>query len=315
MHLNFLNSTGRRVDGMWKVLAPVDLRFDTEAQVEYAAGVAGVLGAELSLLHVSTARWYQHSHRLGWPSSAWGSRTPDLDIHRLVLPGPVPETIARYADHIDADLLLVTTRTYGSRTRPWRKSISAEIMRATRRPVLIRKEIDVDLGGCFGCRRILCVLGLDGQDGAVLQHAQDLAVRTSGELILLHVVPPVSEGLLAYGLPNSSSRPLSAGYATRKLAELTRDMDVPVRTSVLTGSAAKCIASAARENVADLVLTARMTPDSPFERSGAYTADLRAILSALSCPLLTVPLGGLPVSKGTHPIEHGKIMLSETRGR
>src|SRR5690349_9764235 len=145
---------------MWKLLAPVDLRFDTETQVEYAVGVARVLKAELSLLHVSTDRWYQPSHRLAWPSSAWGNRAPDLDIHRLVLPGPVSETIARYADHIDADLVLMTTRTYGSRTRPWRKSMTAEIMRATRRPVVIRKEIDADLGGSFGCRRILCVVGL-----------------------------------------------------------------------------------------------------------------------------------------------------------
>jgi len=257
---------------MWKVLAPVDLRFDTEPQVEYAAGVAGVLGAELNLLHVSTARWYQHSHRLGWPPSAWGSRTPDLDIHRLVLAGPVPETVARYADHIDADLLLITTRTYSSRTRPWRRSMTAEIMKATRRPVLIRKEIDADLGGCFGSRQILCVVGLDGQDAGVLSHAQDLAVRTRAELIFLHVVPPVSEGLLAYGLANFSSRPLSAEFAAQRLAELTSNMHVSVRSFIKTGSATKCIASAARENAADLVLTARMIPGSGFERSGAYTA-------------------------------------------
>ena len=293
---------------MWKVLAPVDLRFDTEAQVEYAAGVAGVLGAELSLLHVSTGKWYQHPHRLGWPPSAFGAQTADLDIHRLVLTGPIAETIVRYADRMDADLILMATRAYGSR-RPWRKSITKEVLKATRRrPVFIRKQIDLDLGGCFRCRRVLCVVGLDGQDEAVFQQAQNIASRTNAELVILHAVPPVNEGLLAYGLENQGARPLSVNFAREKLAELTKGLCVPFRTSVMVGSAAACIASAAREHTVDLIITARATSGAYIERSGAYTAELKPALARLNCPVLTVALEQQP--RDRNPVEVREIAVS-----
>jgi nucleotide-binding universal stress UspA family protein len=276
---------------VWKVLAPMDLRFDTEAPVQYASGAAEILSAELILLHVATTRWYQHPHRLGWPPSAWGKHTPSLDIHRLVLPGGVSDTIVRYADHINADMLWMTTRTYGRRTRFWSRSITAEVMDSTQRPVCITKMIDVDSYLRFRCRRVLCLVGLDGQDANVIRQSQEIAHRTDAEVVLLHIVPEVSEGLLAYGAAGLEGRPLSTKLAREKIAELRTGLSVPVMTSVMIGSSAKCIGLAAREHRADLVIAPRVARRVRLERAGTYTTDLAAALSRLDCPLLTVPLG------------------------
>ena len=276
---------------VWKVLAPMDLRFDTEAPVQYASGAAEILSAELILLHVATTRWYQHPHRLGWPPSAWGKHTPSLDIHRLVLPGAVSDTIVRYADHINADMLWMTTRTYGRSTRFWSRSITAEVMDSTQRPVCITKMIDVDSYLRFRCRRILCVVGLDGHDANVVKEAQEVARRTDAELILLHIVPEIDEALLAYGVSGTEGRPLSTKLARERIAELRSGISVPVMSSVMIGSPAKCIGLAAREHRADLVVASRVARRAQLERAGTYTADLAAALSRLDCPLLTIPLG------------------------
>ena len=275
----------------WKVLAPIDLRFDSEAPVEYAAGVADALGAELVLLHVSTSSRYGHPHRLGWPRSASGEGNPDVDVHRLVIPGPVPESIVRYADHIAADMLLMTTRTYGRRGRFWRRSITAEVMDSTQRPVCVTKMPDADSNPLFRCHSILCVVGLEDQDAALVQHAQEIAAKSDARLVLLHIVPEISEGLLAYGVDGAQARPLSAKLAREKIVELAAGISLPTTTSVMVGSPAKCIGLAAREHAADIVIASRVAPRARFERSGAYTTDLGGALSRLGCPLLTVPLG------------------------
>jgi nucleotide-binding universal stress UspA family protein len=275
----------------WKVLAPINLRFDSEVPVEYAAGFADALGAELVLLHVITNTLYGHPRGLGWPPSAWGERTPDVDIHRLVIPGPIPESIVRYADHIEADMLLMTTRTYGRRGRFWRRSITAEVMDSTQRPVCVTRMPDADSNVPFRCHSILCVVGLEDQDAALIQQAQEIATRSDARLVLLHIVPEISEGLLAYGVDRAQARPLSAKLAREKLVELAAGISLPITTSVMVGSPAKCIGLAAREHAADIVIASRVAPRARFECSGAYTMDLGAALSRLGCPLLTVPLG------------------------
>jgi nucleotide-binding universal stress UspA family protein len=296
---------------VWKVLAPIDLRFDAEAPVQYAAGAASILNAELTLLHVATARWYEHSHRLGWPASAWGKGSSSLDIHRLVLPGDVSDTIVRYSDHLDADLLWMTTRTYGRRARFWSSSITAEVMDSTQRPVCLAKTIDADSQLQFRCKRVLCIVGLEGQDTAVLQQSQELADRTNAELILLHIVPEISEGLLAYGVGGPECRPLSIKVAREKLAELRKGISAFVTTSVMTGSPAKCIGLAAREHRADLVIAPRIARHARFERAGTYTADLSATFSRLDCPLLTVPLGESLNPKRPRKVSEEQPVLTE----
>jgi hypothetical protein len=151
--------------------------------------------------------------------------------------------------------------------------------------------LDVDSHLQFRCRRVLCVAGLEGQDAGLLQQAQEVAARSGAELILLHVVPEVSEGLLMFGIEGSGGRPLSVQLAREKLAELTASIPMPVTTSVMIGPPAKCIGLAAREHAADLVIAPRVARHARFERGGAYTADLGASLSRLNCPMLTVPVG------------------------
>jgi nucleotide-binding universal stress UspA family protein len=202
-----------------------------------------------------------------------------------MLPGKVPETIVRYADFIHADLLLLTSRTRGAWNGFWKRSVATQLMKLSRGPVCVTTAAEIDSDFRFRSRRLLCVVGLDGQDLPLVQYAQEIARRADAELVLLHVVPEVSEGLLYYAA-GAGSRPLSKRRAAEDLLQLAACVSVPVTTLVMVGGSSNCIVSAAREYAADMVIAARPRAGTRF----ASTEDFEGALSQLRCPLLTVPV-------------------------
>lgn len=266
----------------WKILAPIDLSRPAEDHVEYAFGTASVLGTSLHLLYVTDGRCsgdVAHS----WPQQALSGNGLKSPVHRAMLKGPVAATIAEYADSIDASMMLMTSRRYGRWSRFWRKSVTDDVMRLSRRPVCItNNEIDTDFR--IRNRRILCVVGLDNRESALIQHAADIAARADADLVLLHVVPEPSEALLYHGI-DGGSRPLSRERAVRDLADIARGLPLPSITSVISGDPHKCVGLAAREHSVDLVLVARGRPG----RQATYDNDLPGIFRGLHCPVVTIP--------------------------
>jgi nucleotide-binding universal stress UspA family protein len=267
----------------WKILAPIDLAADSEVRVQHAIQVATALAGELTLLYVVEPGSRQQARKLDWPADAL---TSDLNgrIRRIVLPGDVAETIGHYADDMNADLVTITSRHYGRWMRFRKDSIAAELMSSTHRTVCVTSTRSLNTDRPFECRRVLCVVALDGTDDPVLLQAQALAERCSGELILLHIVPEIRESVLAYRFAGADDRPLSERVAKQRIGDLSASLSVPHTTSVMTGSAYKCIGAAVQSHRADIVVAARFLPE-PVQSSGL---DLRTIMGRLDCPLISV---------------------------
>ena len=113
---------------VWKVLAPIDLSAETETSVQHAIDVASTMAADLQPLICGRSAMVstQTVARLAI-KCAGGSQT-NCEIHRLVLTGKKPETITRYADFMEADLVLMTSRSFGAWTRLWKGCTPAEVM-------------------------------------------------------------------------------------------------------------------------------------------------------------------------------------------
>src|SRR5436305_651159 len=77
---------GRRLtgaDAIWRVLAPIDLSAAQAGKdVENALDLASALVADLTLLSIVDRRQYADGVRHNWPSNAFGSARPELDIGR-----------------------------------------------------------------------------------------------------------------------------------------------------------------------------------------------------------------------------------------
>jgi hypothetical protein len=135
------------------------------------------------------------------------------------------------------------------------------------------------------------VVALDGTDEPLVRFSEELARNCDATIVLLHVVPEVSEALLVYGIPGVEDRPLSREVAERRLRDLTAGLSLPHLTSIASGSAYRCIANAAREHNVDVVTTGR-------QRAGAI-ADLEpaSVLARVSCPVISVPVASHAVHR------------------
>jgi nucleotide-binding universal stress UspA family protein len=242
------------------------------------------LGATLHLVYVTNGESCGSAAQR-WPLSVLPGGESEIEVSLAVLQGPIAARIAEYADSVDADLLVMASRTYASWTGFWKKSVTKEVMRLSHRPVCISSRTETDRDFRFRNYRILCVVGLDGKETALVRRAEEIAAKACAGLVLLHVVPEPTEALL-YHAADSSCRPLSRERATEDLADLASSLRLPSTTSVMVGDPDKCVALAAREHSVDLVLSAR-------GRAGlqsTYGIDLAGVLRRLHCPLLTIPV-------------------------
>jgi nucleotide-binding universal stress UspA family protein len=274
-------------------LAPLDLSGPVGETVDHAVSVAAALSANLSLLYVQAPGSRQ---KVKWPDTSPRRLGGDLQICRRVLQGAAAATIARHAAATDSNLILMTSQAYGNWRSLWKTSVTGDVLRLSALPVSIASAINVDRDYRIRSHRILCVVGLDGQDAELIWQAQEIALRTRAELVLLHVVPEVSEGLLAYAA-DWRIRPLSVPRAERELIELASCLSVAATTLVMSGHPGKRIAQAARERKADLVLISRKHGES----AAAYGSHLDSVLPRLHCPLLTVPVDARRPVEETRP--------------
>ncbi len=125
----------------------------------------------------------------------------------------------------------------------------------------------------FGVRRILCAIS--GRDHAVLEKAAHLSEQLGAELFVLHVVPEVHEGLLAYGFDNHVA--LSAKTGMELIAAMQRQCGTNGQPIVEIGKKTKCIAKVSRTLGADLIVTGRR--ERPLLKQHAGIAVVRPAMS------------------------------------
>jgi nucleotide-binding universal stress UspA family protein len=181
-------------DGSWKLLAVVDLlRPDAHRAVENALTLAGRLHAELSLLSVIEKHLYERGLRYLWPKNAFGRESPEVDIHRVMLPGTPAEVLAGYADHIGANLLVIPAE---YRVRRWLKgrSLAQAVAALTSRPLWIVPPAAGRLAA-EGPLRAGCLVRLNAADDGLCTAAQSVLERCSAEIVT-HVIEDRSEAAL-----------------------------------------------------------------------------------------------------------------------
>lgn len=241
----------------WKILAPVDvcLRDLGESAIRFALKFADATAGELTLLNVVHPAAYRDARETGWSPDCVLDPTLQRTMRSVVLPGCPVDVIGRYAAFIDASLILMTPRT-DFRSRFRRESTTVEALRSIDRPVQIADVRELNTPDPLQLREILCVVHLEGNDGPALRFAGRLAARTGSRVTLLHVLPEVSEGLLAFGVAQPD-RPLTPTAALNRIRSLERGVAPLHSTAIGSGPLHKAIRRAVRETRADLVVVSR----------------------------------------------------------
>ncbi len=133
----------------------------------------------------------RREHEQAYLQGIRGRLADDVRVRVDLLDGPVTSVLAEYARHNGAGLLVMATHGRGGLERAWLGSVADEMVRVSPIPLLlVRPEPDQDPGPL---RRILVALDGSTLAEAILEHAVGLArVEPDAELVLLHVVQPVS---------------------------------------------------------------------------------------------------------------------------
>jgi len=113
-----------------KILVPLDGSDLAENALPYAEELAGTLGCEITLIHVSESRYRKNK------------RSKKIEVSSVHLTGHVAEQIVDYAAKENNSLIVMTTHGRSGIRRWILGNVAAKVVRATDRPIaLIRANL------------------------------------------------------------------------------------------------------------------------------------------------------------------------------
>jgi len=297
-----------------RMLVPLDGSETAEVVLPYAKEIAGQLGTEVVLLHISSPgmkdfqpmirTYVEHAAEKVQSVAATtqqGRPSKPLKVHGELVVGYPEEEILRYIDEKAIDLLLMASHGRSGRKRWTIGSVAERVLRSARIPALlvpagVPGQVPFDQ---WPTRSL--IVPLDGSElaEAVLPHAQTLAGVTNAQVVLLRACEPPA--MPTYYSPELSEIPLHWGqYAQQETArckevstkylasveERFRTAGMGVRSEILVGKAADEIVSYASKTPYSLIVMAT------HGRSGVsrlvYGSVALSILVGVSNPILLI---------------------------
>lgn len=280
---------------MKRILFPTDLSEHAHAALPHAINLAALEGGELHLLHVMTLHGPtsalmeeltgEEKAREALDSLQTGESRVIRSVTRAVAPSPA---ILDYADINDVDAIVMGTHGRRGFRRMMLGSVTEEVIRLGRWPVLsIRKSPHAE-EATFNYARILAPVDFSVNSSVGVEAALDLARRFGARLDLLHVIDiPVLPEFYGPVMAPSLNLKQATERAQEKMADLAGSLgdDVEVTTDIRVGAAATQIVEAANDG-ADLIVI-------PTHGYSGWDRVLmgsvaEGVLRRAECPVLTV---------------------------
>ena len=289
------------------VLFPTDFSPTARQALTHAMFLADDYDVDLHLLHAVTLHEYDPhdpEHQFPEPKELLkrmfeiaGSEMADLlaehDMEELTVrevtrKGFAPaDVILRYADEIEAGLIVMGTHGRRGPLRFVLGSVASEVVRRAGCPVLTLRHQD-EPREIEAIERILVPVDFSEPSKQALAYAEDLAVRYRAGLQLLHVVE-VPTYPYFYVPPEEDYVERRRDGAARALNELAAEAlttSVPCETSVSDGRAASEIVRFAEENESDMLVISTHGLSGLERLLLGSTAE--EVLSQAECPVVTV---------------------------
>jgi nucleotide-binding universal stress UspA family protein len=193
-----------------RILVPLDGSKNAEMVLPYAEEIAGKFQGDLALVGVierdnlpnSTgiknndilyAYLAEKAKQVSEQSKGFGIESTD-QIYFKLLSGQIAQKILSYSDEIKASLIAMTSRGASSHEKWVLGNISAKILRATNTPVLlVRTGVnETALSEKRLIKKILVPLDQSEIGESAIPIAESLAVKLDAQLVLLHVLTPMT---------------------------------------------------------------------------------------------------------------------------
>ena len=280
------------------ILCPTDLSEASVRSVPLATHFARLHGADLHLLHVhllhagSPAEGDvpfpgEEEARAALEESAGGIPWSQV-VHRIERGINAAPTIIDYADANDVDLIVIGSHGRRGFRRLMLGSVTAEVVRYARRPVLIVRHED-DAAPPSDVDRLIVPVDFSPATDAALAVAGELAATFDVPIELLHAIEPIPYVQMAY--PISVDDGEFRLHAQRRLDDMAAGLDAArdVSTTIAVSTAEQAVTDAAYRTASPLVVMA----------SHGHSGLTRVLLGSTTerllrnapCPVLVVPAG------------------------
>jgi nucleotide-binding universal stress UspA family protein len=282
------------------VLVATDLS-DLDRLMPFALEEAADTGARLILMHVVSSAdsiatdaagmpYYDPAGALDLAEKALEpcceiARKRGIICEKVIREGQPAQQILTVARQFHADRILLGTRSRGKVSKLLIGSVAEQVLRSVNIPVItVGPEARLPVAGSQPQRVVLHATTLReaSRPSAVL--AGHIASVLGASLILLHVLPPVSD-MRHKGLPTALDSAAMQELGTLA-AEITRDTDVHVETKIAHGNPSIEILAESSEHHACLMVLGA-THRSAIEN---LTRDrtIYMVLAHARCPVMTL---------------------------
>lgn len=199
-----------------KILVPLDGSDLAEIALPYAEELAGALGCDITLIHVSESadEKYENMHQLyiekiveatiqGAEKFRKNKRAKKIKVSSVHLTGHVAEQIVDYADKENIGLIVMTTHGRSGIRRWILGNVAAKVVRATDRPIALIRAKDTPPEARAERRLNKILVPLDGSKASevVIPHVSELASKLKAEVVLFQVVAP---SYFVYAIPGEA---------------------------------------------------------------------------------------------------------------
>jgi nucleotide-binding universal stress UspA family protein len=192
--------------------------------------------------------------------------------------------IVAYADHIDADLILMPTRRHGQLGQLLLGSTTMDVIRSTTRTVWVTKKSVLDLERPWSCKRIVCGIDITPEGRAVFHLAVKTAAAWNADLVIVHAIPGLSDAVLTrYGLDGSDSIEMLPNAARRTIRSMATNVTYPFNVEVTIGDPAETLSRATKKWRADLLIIGRGKHTNRWN----VGANIGEIIARSRCPVIT----------------------------
>lgn len=190
-----------------KILAPVDFSEASAAAARHAGALACHFKCELTLLHVMEPPGYElgfleagsillddlaakRELRLEKQIQAFVAHEfQNINVRRLVVSGDAARNIVDWAQSEKADLIVMSTRGYGTFRRFILGSVTSKVLHDADCPIMTGVHLEeVQGSGLLPVRDIACGIDLGEQSGKVLDWAVKIATDLDARLFIIHAV-------------------------------------------------------------------------------------------------------------------------------
>jgi len=290
-----------------RILVTTDFSRLSLAAIPYALAVARQFGADLHLFHVvDTTQFSSKSLLIPLISPAELSRpllkrlqgialkfSPDGEIH-VMKPreGRAYNEICVRARKLRADLIVIATHGTTGFRHVWLGSTAERVVQHSPCPVLVvRKQRRRFQEGKIRLRKILVPLDFSDCSQAAFDCGVGLAGEFRAELLLVHVIDPISYPLGdEYGGVHSARlMEETRAFAQNEMKKLARNAKVQCSIRITEGSPAREICRLAKRDV-DLIIA------PTHGRTGLGHVLIGSVAERVvrhaTCPVLVIPLRG-----------------------